>query len=186
MSGIGEGLAAVGSMLSVGGNSWLGLPALFGSMAAPEAGAAALPASIPGYAYTAAPTTSMAGPSVAPGAMAGMIENVALTPEMASQMSMSPGPSIAPGMVDASMAGMQVPQSIAGPGMPGIQPPSPFASAMSGSKDVLKTMLTRREPVKIGPPPYMHPGQAVPVKVGQPLARKTSPLERYALFLRRA
>lgn len=31
---------------------------------------------------------------------------------------------------------------------------------------------------------YMHPGQAVPVKVGQPAARKISPLEQFAMLLK--
>lgn len=198
MSGIGEGMAALGSLFATQGASAVGTPMLLG--------AAEMSAGMPAAAVAEETITGMmapraaafgASPSIAPGAVGRMIQNAALSPEMAQEViaaapyvtpswGVSGTPSIAPGV--GISPGLNLPVNVAGQLPAGIQPNPWAAAAGAGSDAYFKLRGLGIESAKVRKPSpgtvYMHPGQAVPVRLGQPLARKTSPIEAYVRFLR--
>jgi hypothetical protein len=180
-------------MLSTTGNYAAGIPALLAGAMQPTSAIAAAPAAmaagLPEFSYSSMAESML--PSIMGEELPEYAAGSAFRTTPLNQAIGAP-PSIAPGMVDQSMAGMAMPPPpMAGqPPIPPMQQANPMATGMGSAADAyLKLRQLQIQEQQARKPfshaPNIHGGPPIPVKVGQASAMRTSPIERYAAFLRR-
>jgi hypothetical protein len=175
--GAAAGLGAMAAPLTFGS-----MPA-GASLLAPMAGMGSLASSmVPEMAGTGAmlSTTGMAQQGI---------------PMLLESMKMG-GPSVAPGMIDQTMAGLRLPadfstmaSSMASGGVSPIDKANPWLTGASASSNVLKNLIgmNRQPMMRPAPPPNVQGGVTRPLNLGNSArAPMMRPLERFALMLRRS